>query len=680
MYVYGELKNAQPEFFTNALMPSASAPGNVNRMVFNTDTKQLLISDGTRWVEQGSKGGSKNYFQQSQINPDFEGNTVSPWTAFTTTLSGGVPTTITASATQMAISATATTPLAGSYSMLLTKSAANAVGQGFISNAFTIDREDLGKVLTGSFYYEKVSGTVDLSGTSTQSLEVWVYNVTGAYWIQPTGYRGMNQGTGAGRLSFTFQADANAANNSYRIVVLTAQTDTNAYSFEFDDFSVSPQTITQGTPVTDWAAFTPTTSWVTNTTVGGQWRRVGSNLEVRCRVLCTGAPTATTLTITLPFGLTANSAIISIDDDSRVGYGTVLDTGTQRYFCFVNIATTTTVKLAVSPDTGAGYVSSNSFVTQALPFTFASGDQVDISFSIPITGWSSQVQMSNDTDTRVVVGRVAGGTPAGTISTVIGSSTNISGMSSSIDTHGAFSANTYTIPVSGIYEVTAQAEVLATYTTNQNAYIAVLKNNTEYGGSFSRAATSMTSLFPTTTQVISCNAGDTITIRCTSNGTTPTYGTTSPFISIKRLSGPSVVAANEVVMASYSLGSVQSTTTAVEAVVILPTKNTDTHNAYNTSTGLFTCPISGKYLIAGSVAFVGSASGERVLYARKNGAAFKTLDRRPGVATTTKVNGSMVIDCNAGDTLAFSVIQNSGGALNIIGDASENTITVTKVG
>lgn len=671
MYVYGELKNAQPEFFTNALMPSASAPGNVNRMVFNTDTKQLLISDGTRWVEQGSKGGSKNYFQQSQINPDFEGNTVSPWTAFTTTLSGGVPTTITASATQMAISATATTPLAGSYSMLLTKSAANAVGQGFISSTFTIDREDLGKVLTGSFYYEKVSGTVDLSGTSTQSLEVWVYNVTAASWIQPTGYRGMNQGTGAGRLSFTFQADANAANNSYRIVVLTAQTDTNAYSFEFDDFSVSPQTITQGTPVTDWASFTPTTSWTSNTTVGGQWRRVGSNLEVRCRVLCTGAPTAATLTITLPFGLTANSAVVSIDDDSRVGYGTVLDTGTQRYFCFVNIATTTTVKLAVSPDTGAGYVSSNSFVTQALPFTFASGDQIDVSFSIPITGWSSQVQMSNDTDTRVCAVSVTGS------STSVGSNTTIAPTTITKDTHGAWFGSTFTTPISGWYRISGVYQAGANTSLYAELYYKVNSGSSVLLGG-NRANPAIGLLYGTGSRDVYLNAGDTVIFIGNQSGAaqSPTYYDAS----ISRISGPSVVAANEVVMASYSLASTQSTTTAVEAVVILLTKNTDTHNAYNTSTGLFTCPSSGKYLIAGSVAFVGSASGERVLYARKNGSAFKTLDRRPGVATTTKVNGSMVIDCNAGDTLAFSVIQNSGGALNIIGDASENTITITKVG
>lgn len=56
MNVYGQLKQAQPELFTVATLPSAvSFPW---RMVFATDAKKFYISDGTAWLEFPQTGSA----------------------------------------------------------------------------------------------------------------------------------------------------------------------------------------------------------------------------------------------------------------------------------------------------------------------------------------------------------------------------------------------------------------------------------------------------------------------------------------------------------------------------------------------------------------------------------------------------------------------------------------------
>lgn len=233
---------ARLDTYTSGTIPAAAS--NTNQLIWVSDLQQVQVSNGTSWVQVGSKAGTKNYFTQSNANPDFETNSVSPWSACTLTFSGGAPSGApTLTATQMAISVTGTTPLAGTYSMLCTKSAANAQYQGFISGVLTIDREDVAKVMYGSFNYEVNSGTVDMSGTSTQTYEIWIYNVVAGQWIQPAGFRGMNQSAGPGKVVFSFQTDGSFANNQYRIAVITQQTSALASVVEFDDFAVGPTAI-----------------------------------------------------------------------------------------------------------------------------------------------------------------------------------------------------------------------------------------------------------------------------------------------------------------------------------------------------------------------------------------------------------------------------------------------------
>ena len=264
------------------------------------------MSNGSAWIQVGSKAGTKNYFSQSNANPDFETNSVSPWSACTLTFSSGVPSGApTLTATQMSISTTSTNPLSGTYSMLLTKAAANAQYQGFISGALTVDREDTAKVLYGSFFYEVTSGTVDFSGSSTQTYEIWIYNTVSGTWTQPAGYRGMNQSSGVGQVVFSFQTDGTFANNSYKIAVVTQQTGTGAITVKFDDFVIGPRAIVLGSAMTDWQSYTPTfTGFGTASNIEFQWRRIGDSVQVKGKFTA-GTPTATEARISLPSGMTS---------------------------------------------------------------------------------------------------------------------------------------------------------------------------------------------------------------------------------------------------------------------------------------------------------------------------------------------------------------------------------------
>lgn len=52
MLINGQLKSAQPEFFTNGTKPAASTM--YYRMIWLTDLQVMQVSDGTNWITLGS--------------------------------------------------------------------------------------------------------------------------------------------------------------------------------------------------------------------------------------------------------------------------------------------------------------------------------------------------------------------------------------------------------------------------------------------------------------------------------------------------------------------------------------------------------------------------------------------------------------------------------------------------
>ena len=601
-----------------------------------------------------SLGGAKNYFNSITANGGFETGAVSPWSAFTTTLSSGLPTTLTYSATQMALAATTTNPLSGTYSGQLVKSAAAAQGQGFISGVITIDREDLGKMLTGSFAYEVTANAsnFDASGSSTQSLEIWVYNVTGNYWIQPAGYRGINQNAGPGKVVFTFQSDATPANNTYRFAIITAQTAATGYTINFDDFSVGPQAIPMGMPATDWQTYALTIGASTTAPTPGsgatssaKWRRMGDSMEIVYWFSQTAAGSAGTGTylFPLPPGYQIDLNKVSVDTSNNNSSG-----AHPVGMCVVsntNAAVTNTADTGVAVVYNSGNIAifgnggtaGQMYVTGSNSFAM-SNTTLNYSFRVvvPIAGWSSNVQMSNDTDTRVVAFQATLNSNYSA-----GASAYVKYDTVKFDTHSGYNISTglYTVPVSGYYHVHG----VATCNGATNTFVVingsaiynpnVTSNGVQYGYS----------------TLVKVNAGDTIGFYGTTAETY--YGSGGPtginnYININRLTGPSVIAMSEKVVAIYNL-TVNASAGPTQPVQ-WATKLTDTHNAVTTGTSWrFTAPRADFYT------FFATAYGNQGIEFNlwKNGVQqfFIGSSSAGGIIAT----GSGIVYLNAGEYIDF---------------------------
>ena len=177
----------------------------------------------------------------------------------------------------------------------------------------------------------------------------------------------------------------------------------------------------------------------------------------------------------------------------------------------------------------------------------------------------------------------------------------------------------------------------------------------------------------TTCDVRYFNAGDTLGVQVSQNsgGALKLNGSADDsYIVVQRLSGPSVIAANELVCASYGLTSSQAV--ALNAVLKYDTKVVDTHSAYSTVTGLFTAPVSGTYEILSS--FNMTASGGT--YIKKNSTAVAYIGT---AGANTYISGSYVLNLVAGDTIGlFADVSSTYAA--ITGNGFNNKFSITRLG
>jgi hypothetical protein len=67
MKVYGPLEVAQLEWFTTAGRPAPSAYP--YRVIFDTDQKTTLVSDGTNWTSSGGGGGGSLQWVEAALSP-----------------------------------------------------------------------------------------------------------------------------------------------------------------------------------------------------------------------------------------------------------------------------------------------------------------------------------------------------------------------------------------------------------------------------------------------------------------------------------------------------------------------------------------------------------------------------------------------------------------------------------
>lgn len=631
MKVYGKLENADLESLS-----ADPTPASLGRVYYNTTLGQVRYYNGSSWLTVGS--GSSSGINYISSNPDAEAGTTG-WSTYADA-AGALPVYGTGGSPVTTWTRSTSSPLRGSGSFLLTKDAANRQGEG-VSFAFTLDNADLAKPLTITFDHTVGSGTY-----ATGDVAVYIYNVSNSEIIQPSGYQVLSTTAGVPYKTIaSFQTSASGT--SYRLILHVASTSASAYTVKFDNFKVGPDSATQGTPTEDFkldSGFTPASGAFGTVTLQSLWRaRVGDRMLAR-GYFKTGTIAGGTISIALPSGIYIDSTKFNSVQGNRVGTWTAVRSGANANISgsnyegpiFYNGSTTNAVFFALS--TGSNVLN------QAIGTDiFTTNDGVTVQFEVPISGWSSNVALSDSSDQRVVAfqGSMAAQAPQ-TLS-----ATTASTLSSVRDTHSAFSSNTYTIPVQGYYVIMwdANGGTENPSATGQKIQANIMKNGSLLKrGELAAQATGSLASWPVSAFITELfSAGDTITVNVASNFNTP--GTTATgILSINRISGPAVVAASEKIYLTYVTNGGTSLT-ANTTNADWSTKVVDSHGAWSGS--VFTAPRPDFYHIQGQ-AKMSATSNNLQFY--KNGS--NTL-RVYGIGSQALKPFSFSYYLNAGDTLSI---------------------------
>lgn len=595
----------------------------------------ILTYDGTsaRWrviggSGSGSGGSGINYILSPGADTGAAG-----WVTYADA-AGVSPVDGTGGSPVVTFTTTATTPIRGLASFLITKDAANRQGNG-VSYDFTIDSADKGKVLQGSFEYQIASGAF-----ADNDISVWIYDITNGVMIQPAPYLLKNSGL-IEKFPIEFQTSINST--SYRLIFHVASTSALAYSIKMDTVTVGPQAKLYGSAVTDWVSYTPANfnGFGSTSAINIQWRRQGDSVQVR-GIFTTTSPTAAEARVSLPTGLTIDSTKI---------------TATQKVGEAFASGSTNPYQVHVMAQASQAYLNFSRSLNSASPSTlanandiWASGNTNSFYATVPITGWSSSQVMSSDADTRVVglivntATRSITGANSGTTNAILQYSNVVR------DTHGAYSTVTgqYTVPIAGMYRVSALNFVPSV----SGAWgIAIFQNGSlkAIGPTMGTVAINAANFAPVE-YLLDCKAGDTIDIRgqVNSGSTSITIGnnsTVQDYMCIERLTGPSQIMASESVNASYYLSASQASSTSLP--IKFDVKEWDSHGAYSTSTGKFTAPSAGLYQVSG---YWSSVTLNEVLFLFKNGVIYKAVGYVPNAPGGRSLIGGKV-KLLAGETI-----------------------------
>lgn len=441
-----------------------------------------------------------------------------------------------------------TSPLEGIYSLRYTTASTWTPGHVVMSDQLYISTAASGKTLTASFDYKILAGAsnMNLSGTSANTLHVVIQDVTNSKWIQPTNPYGINS-TGSGFWSGTFQPDTTCT--TFRICILTANANTSGTTtVNFDNFYVGRNVASTGAVVTDWVSYTPTvvtnSGTMTNYTATGKWKRIGDTAKFVGDITFTGAAgTWSVVKVSLPSGMAMDTSKMWPTPTERIlGKASFLDAGTTLYGMGpVTYNSTTNVTLSTTSANGATAPVLSMAVQGTVPFTWNTGDSISFQFEAPISGWSSNVQLSSDAGNSYVLTDITATTQALTANV-----TNIVFSTVNKDTSGSFSSTTFTVPSPGDYLVNLYGNFSA------NAGIDAYVNGVSKRRVLSSGAAGT---FGGSAVLINLLAGQAVTFRSVTSLTLNAMEMT-----IQKVSNPQTIAASDTVAASYYLSANQGIT------------------------------------------------------------------------------------------------------------------------
>ena len=596
------------------------------------------------------------------------------------TLTNGVPTgtspTFGSGASgNLSIATANTSTLGGLFSLDIISAAATTAGDCVATSAFNIDAEDQGRVLSFRIAYKAQTNPTNgnWSGTSSSSYGVAVWDATNSVFLGVAGQFNFVQSSGVGYATGTFQTGTTTA--SLRLMIYNANASSNAITLRTDDWSCGPQVNVSGPALSDDVLYTPIYTGLGTVSVTAMyWSRDGDKLRVR-GTFTIGSPTGTEARISFPVGLTSASTIGTLEI-AGPPLGNPTSAATFFFVQPLREASKTYFTLGIQQSTTNNMTKGNGNAI------FTGSQALSFEASVPIAGWSSNSSQSNDTDTRVVAARMTGAT-----ATITGSYSDVTWTTIANDTHAAMGAINYTVPVTGYYDIAGALNVGAATVSAAGGFFIGLNNGSvilENELLFDLNVPENESI-PFNYGSVLINAGTAIKIQIKTSGTigTPIINSSATlnFLSIKRISGPAVIAATESVGAAYTDVTGVTLTTAY-VTYAYATKLFDTHTAMGAS-GFYVTPVSGKYELNAAFAtqptnVAGSTWGINI--AAFCGATQFAGGWCPGTGASMTLFASCdgQVNCNAGQTLYIQI----KGAVNAIGYTGFgfNTLSIKRVG
>ncbi|MEM7180170.1 MAG: hypothetical protein AAF518_04615 [Spirochaetota bacterium] len=112
--------------------------------------------------------------------------------------------------------------------------------------------------------------------------------------------------------------------------------------------------------------------------------------------------------------------------------------------------------------------------------------------------------------------------------------------------------------------------------------------------------------------------------------------------------------------------------------VMFDKKDYDTHNSYDSGTGIWTCPEKGFYKVSSWIEFLTSDNG-----GSKRAGIWKNntfVSSGPNFSSGPKLQTEDVIQCNVGDTIEIKVVQSDlGRDAKLTGNPNETVLTIYKI-
>lgn len=674
----GRLQDADHKSLAEITAAGGTAAGLLNdtKIYVSANGLNKQLSAAITSGDIGGGGSGKNYL--TGATGTAESNATTGWATYADA-AGASPVDGTGGSPNITFTATATTPLTGTYSYLITKDAVNRQGQG-VCYAFSPDKadKDAGKVVRAVFDYQIVSGTY-----ADGDVTFWFVDVTNGTVIQPSASSLLNITGASQKQPIEVQLPTNSS--SLRFCAHISTTSASAYTIKLDSIVLGPDAKSYGPPVTDAKDYTPSgaNQWTGNATYTGSWSRVGDHAEFDVLIAGSTTPTGgdtSNAKIYLPAGMAIDFTKLKNNgtNGSVVGYSSGSTAGGNHNgeVRIVNATTTDQVNIwRIDPTSGTA---ANSTAPLAAANIGAAAYHISAKFRLPILGWSSSVQVSSDADTREVSATYTSATGE-----TLAANDKINFNTKVKDTHSAVTTGTnswvFTAPMPGRYDVLAS--VYQASATFRGIY--VTQNGTAKFRGYTSGANNGMMVAVGRLDLV---AGDTVSIKV-DGAITLTADNSYNMVAISRVSGPSQIAASESIQARYMNGG-QSIANGATPVVDFATKTFDSHGSATTGASWkFTAQVAGKYDVYSSLWYDSasfSAGSDIQLLLFKNGVQYSTLDRHRFAAAYSDrpplLNGSDEIDLIAGDYIDIRTSHGETTARSVFTSTNENRVVIKRTG